>query len=493
MNLGWFLPILVLIPVLFSIISLVVRSAKAVLCFCAVGTFFTAVLSCSVAWKILHTVPVFAVRDWFMMDALSAYHLVVMMMVYSLSAFYGVIYFGREISLGQFSNKLGRRYGSLWFGSLSAMVLVLVSNNLGIMWVGIEATTLLTAFLICIHRSAGALEAMWKYLLMCSVGVAVAFLGILLVAASTAPVSLHGSEALLWTALRDSARQLDPSLLKAGFIFLVIGYGTKAGLAPMHNWLPDAHSQAPSPVSAVFSGILLNVALYCILRCLSLVELLPGNEGWGRGILVAVGLLSIVLAATFIVFQHDIKRLLAYSSVEHIGIITLGIGIGGFGSVAALFHMMNHSLAKIISFACAGELGQRFGTHDMRRLTGIIKQVPVWGTGLIVGLLVLIGVAPFAVFLSEFFILKAILDQHAYWTAGLFLVGVGVVFISVLYRVINMAWTPSVAIVESEKWTWLHGVFVGLPLTVLFLLGVWMPAPLLHVLSMAAGLIGGTP
>ena len=198
------------------------------------------------------------------------------MMVFVLSSFYAVGYFGQEAAARHFTPRLARRFGALWFGALWAMILVLVSNNLGIMWVGIEATTLLTAFLICIPVSPTSLEAMWKYLIMCSVGVAFAFIGTLLVAAAAAPAHLPPSDTLLWTRLRASAGLLDPRLLKAGFLFLLVGYGTKAGLAPMHNWLPDAHSQAPAPVSAIFSGFLLNAALYCILRY---VPLAGGGDG----------------------------------------------------------------------------------------------------------------------------------------------------------------------------------------------------------------------
>jgi hydrogenase-4 component F len=448
-----------------------------------------AALAAAVVWLASGAPPLYAAGHWLMLDALSAYHLAVMVAVYSLSALYGVSYFRDEIVGGQFGIRRARRYGALWFGSLAAMVLVLVSNNLGIMWVGIEATTLLTAFLICVHVSPGALEAMWKYLLMCSVGVAIAFTGTVLIAASTGPAGLRGTEALLWTNLRQAALELDPILLKAGFVLLVVGYGTKAGLAPMHNWLPDAHSQAPAPVSAVFSGFLLNAALYCVLRCLPVVETATGSVGWGQGILVVFGLLSITVAAVFIVAQHDIKRLLAYHSVEHLGIIALGLGTGGLGALAALFHTLNHSLCKALSFFCAGSLGQAYGTHDMRRVTQVLRTSPVWGSGLVGSLLALIGVAPFSLFLSEFLILKAAVGNGSYWTAALFLIGVGVVFVGALRHVIAMAWDPLSEPVPSRATHLAEGVLVFGPLTVLLVLGVWMPPPLLALLTQAAHLL----
>jgi hydrogenase-4 component F len=491
MNAGWLMPILVLVPVLCAGASLALRSARTIVWFCAAGTLVEAGLAAAAVSLAFRQGPLFAAGNWFMLDALSAYHLAVMMTVFSLSALYGVSYFREEIERREFTRKIARRYGGLWFGALAAMTVVLVSNNLGVMWVGIEATTLVTAFLICIHASPGSLEAMWKYLLMCSVGVAVAFIGTLLIVASTGPAELHGTQALLWTSLRDAVPRLNPVLLKAGFLFLVIGYGTKAGLAPMYNWLPDAHSQAPAPVSAIFSGFLLNAALYCILRCLPLVEAATGNTGWGRSILVVFGILSILVAAVFIVAQHDVKRLLAYHSVEHIGIIALGVGIGGFGTLAALFHTLNHSLCKALSFFCAGSLGQTYGTHDMRKMTRVLRLSPVWGSGLVGSLLALIGVAPFALFLSEFIILKAAVDSGAYWTAALFLTGVGVVFVGALRHVISMAWEPMSDPVSARSTYWQEGVLVFVPLAVLLVLGVWMPPSFLRGLSQAALVLGG--
>jgi hydrogenase-4 component F len=491
MNAGWLLPMLTLIPVLCAGVCFALRSPRRILWFCATATLAVAVVAAFAAYRVFRVGAFSAPGNWFMLDALSAYHMVVMMLVFSLSSLFNISYFREEVERGEFTKKLARRYGGLWLGSLAAMMLVLVSNNIGVMWVGIEASTLLTAFLICIHATPGALEAMWKYLLMCSVGVAVAFIGTLLLVASTTSAALPGTQALLWTNLRAAAAGLNPDLLKAGFLFLVIGYGTKAGLAPMHNWLPDAHSQAPAPVSAIFSGFLLNSALYCILRCLPLVEAATGNAGWGRSILIAFGVLSILVAAIFIVAQRDVKRMLAYSSVEHLGIIALGVGLGGLGAVAALFHMLNHSLSKSVSFCCSGRLGQIYGTHDMRRMTGMIRTAPAWGAGLVIGLLTLIGVAPFAIFLSEFMILKTALNTGFYWVGGLFLAGVGVVFIGVLRNAISMAWEPLKDDVGRRETYRMESVLMFAPLAALLVLGIWVPHPFLRVLEQAANILGG--
>jgi hydrogenase-4 component F len=381
----------------------------------------------------------------------------------------------------------------LWFGSAAAMTAVLLSNNLGLMWVGIEATTLLTAFLICVHVTPLSLEAMWKYLVVCSVGVAFAFVGTLLVAASAQRLGLDASEMLLWTRLRESAALLAPGPMKLAFLFLLVGYGTQAGLAPLHSWLPDAHSQAPAPVSALFSGFMLNTALYCLMRYLPLVEGATGGTGWGGGLLVVFGILSILLAAVFIVFQHDGKRLLAYHSVEHIGIIALGLGLGGIGIFAALWHTLNHAVCKALAFFSVGRLGQMYGTHDLGRMAGAMRRSPVWGIGFFGGVLALIGVAPFAIFMSEFQILRAAAAAHAFVALTLFLLGAGVVFVGALRHAMTSAWGEEVCEPKLQPGGVADAVLVFGALALLLLLGLWMPGPLRTALEQAALIVGGRP
>src|SRR6266851_9433806 len=282
-----------------------------------------------------------AADGWFYIDAFSAFYLVVLVLVFLLSSAFAGVYFAHETGQHGFTLPVARRFGALWLGSLTAMMLVLVSNNLGIMWVGMEATTLLSAFLISLYPSRLSLEAMWKYLIICSIGIAFAFMGTLLAAASIRSGSAAEADGLFWTKLASAEAHLDPTLMKFAFIFILVGYGTKAGLAPIHSWLPDAHSQAPTPVSAMFSGFLLNTALYCIMRFVPPTQHALGGN-FVSGLLIFFGSLSILVAADFIVFQQDAKRLLAYHSVEHLGIITLGFGLGPLGAFAALFHTLNH-------------------------------------------------------------------------------------------------------------------------------------------------------
>ena len=483
--------VLLAIPAAFGGLCLLLRPQRAVLAAACVGVLAEMLVAVRCAMAVFAHGSIETARGWLFLDALSAYHLVILLLVFLLSTVYARTYFGDEIRANTFTKTKARRFGALWFGALGAMVLVLVSNNLGIMWVGIEATTLLTAFLICIHVQPSSLEATWKYLIMCSVGVAFAFIGTLLVGISASKTGLDPSDRLLWTRLNEAAAGLNPATLKAGFLFILVGYGTKAGLAPMHSWLPDAHSQAPAPVSAVFSGFLLNTALYCILRYIPLVETATGHSGWGLSLMVLFGVVSILVAAAFIMFQHDVKRLLAYHSVEHMGIIALGIGLGGLGTFAGLFHTLNHSLCKTLAFFSAGRLGQIYGTHDMGRMAGSVRVAPLWGGALFASILALIGVAPFALFMSEFQILKSAVDGHSFWALGLFLGGTSVVFIAALKHAIQAAWgEPVVEPKVGSAGVADFAIVLG-PIGVLLVLGVWMPHFLFDALSQAAAVVRG--
>ena len=484
---------LLVVPFATAPACLLACSPRAVLGWSLAGGLLEGALGLAAAWQAFGDGPLFAAGQWLFLDALSAYNLAVLLVVYLLSTLYAFRYFAHEREAEGWTLRTARQFGGLWTGALGAMVVVLLSNNLGILWVGIEGTTVLTAFLICLHVTSVSLEAMWKYLLICSVGVGLAFMGTLLVAKSAVPLGLEPATTLLWTTLRDHAAHLDPGPARAGFLFLLVGYGTKAGLAPMHSWLPDAHSQAPAPVSALFSGFMLNTALYCLMRYLPIVEAANGHSGWAQQLLVMFGLASILVAAAFLLFQQDLKRLLAYSSVEHLGVITLGLGLGGLGTFAALFHSANHSLAKTLAFFSAGRLGQSHGTHDLSALRGTLRTHPAWGTGMLGALLALLGVAPFAPFMSELAIARAAVQSGATWTLILFLAGLSVVFVGVLRYVLGLAWGRPDREPLPERRGVLDVLLVVVPLGVLLLLGLWLPAPFEAVLLQAARVIGGAP
>ena len=433
-----------------------------------------------------------AADRWFYVDAFSAFHIIVLALVFVLSSAFASVYFGHERNDDAFTLVIARRFGGLWLGAQAAMLLVLASNNIGIMWVGMEATTLLTAFLISLHPSHLSLEAMWKYLIICSIGIAFAFMGTLLAAASIQSDGTTAGDALFWTKLASTKTHLDPTLMKFAFVFVLVGYGTKAGLAPIHSWLPDAHSQAPAPVSAMFSGFLLNTALYCIMRFVPPVQHALGQD-FASTLLLIFGTLSILVAASFIVFQRDAKRLLAYHSVEHMGIITLGYALGPIGTFAALFHTLNHSVCKSLAFFAVGRLGQRFGTHEMHAISGALKIDRLWGTALLISLLALIGVAPFSIFMSEYQLLRAAVGAGAWVTLVLFLVASSVVFVSALRHMIDMAFGNPAWDDRSAGDGKLSVPIVVVAVGLLLFLGVWMPLPLSDGIARAAAVLTGQP
>lgn len=493
MNAAGFLWILIALPPLGAGACLACRSRDSVTAVIRAGVLLWAAAALVFVREVRAEGSLSAGWGWIHLDALSAYHLLVMTAVFTLSSLYLPAYFRGEPE-GRRTDPAGmRRFGALWFGALAAMTLVLLSDNIGILWVGIEATTLVTAFLICTHRTPESMEAMWKYLIICSVGVAFAFMGTLFAGAAASGLHCPASQALLWTCLNENAARLDPVLMKVAFLFLLVGYGTKAGIAPMHSWLPDAHSQAPAPVSALFSGFMLNAALYAVMRYMPLVEAATGNAGWSHRLLLFFGLASLLTAAAFIASQRDLKRLLAYCSIEHIGIIAIGLGLGGLGTFAALLHTLNHSLAKSLAFFAAGRLGQMHGTHDMHRLAGSLKTAPVWGGALLVSLLALVGAAPFAVFMSELLLLFAAAGQGAHWTLGLFLAGAAAVFVGILRNVIPLAWGDPAGDPRPERAGMTEKLLVAVCLGALLLLGLWLPRPLTDMLAAAVRIVEGAP
>src|SRR5437762_7320315 len=431
-----------------------------------------------------------AAEDWFYVDAFSAFHIVVLVLVFLLSSAFAGVYFTSETEHDAFAPPIARRFGALWLGSLAAMLLVLTSNNLGIMWVGMEATTLLSAFLISLYPTRLSLEAMWKFLIICSIGIAFAFMGTLLAAASIQSGGIVEADALLWTHLASPEAHLDPILMKFAFVFVLVGYGTKDGLALIHYWLPDAHSQAPAPVSAMFSGFLLNTALYCVMRFVPPAQHALGPN-FANGLLIVFGTLSILVAAGFIVFQRDAKRLLAYHSVEHMGIIALGYGLGPLGAFAALFHTLNHSVCKSLAFFAVGRLGQRFGSHDMHAISGALRADSLWGIALLVSVLALIGVAPFSIFMSEYQLLRAAVGTGAWLALALFLAASGVVFLSALRHVIDMAYGTPGAPERALPNGRLAVPIVAVAIALLVVLGLWMPLSLSDAIGSAAAVLAG--
>jgi hydrogenase-4 component F len=319
------------------------------------------------------------------------------------------------------------------------MLLALTTNNMGIVWVAMEAATLTTVLLVSVYRTAASLEAAWKYFILCGVGIAQALFGTVLLYMAAAKVispELGGSGgALLWTNLEAIKAQLDPNIITLAFAFLFIGYGTKVGLVPVHNWLPDAHAEGPTPVSAVLSGLLLNVALYAVLRCKMLTDGALGSSHLSGLLMMGFGLLSVVAAVFFLIRQKDVKRMFAYSSIEHMGMMTFAFGMGGpIATYAGLLHMTVHSLIKSAIFFAVGHATQKAGTQIMENIRGLIKVSPTVAWGLMLGALAILGMPPFGVFASEFLIVTTAMRDHP-WATPFLLIALGLAFASVFSRV----------------------------------------------------------
>ena len=370
---------------------------------------------------------------------------------------------------------------------LSTMTMVTLSDHIMVMWIAIEATTLASAPLIYTHRSALSLEATWKYVLICSVGIAMALLGSILITVAMdvgkvdAPIS--------FSALTDVAGQLNPMWLKAGFVFILVGYGTKMGLAPMHTWLPDAHSEAPSPASALLSGVLLNCAYLGIFKTNKIMHA-AGLDGFSSPILIVFGLLSIVAAATFILKQTEYKRMLAYSSIENMGIIAVGTGIGGLGAYGALICMIHHSLIKSSLFLTSGNILLGFGSRLIEETGGLVSRMPKTFVAFLGGFAGIAGFPPFGLFIGELLIVIAAFRTGHYIEAGVFILSLCVILAGLSNNILKISFGQPQAAGQVEE-----AASMVLPqyalLTTSLVLCFWMPDTLYQTLINAAHAIGG--
>ena len=372
---------------------------------------------------------------------------------------------------------------------ISAMSLACVSRHLGLYWVAIETTTLVSAPLITLHRNPRSLEAAWKYLLICSVGIAIALLGIFFLATAAG----DAAKDMTMTNLISSAGTMDKIWLKAAFILLLVGFGTKMGLAPMHTWLPDAHSEAPSMVSALLSGALLNCAFLGILRCHAICSA-AGLGDFSGDLLVKFGLLSMVTAGIFIIRQTDYKRMLAYSSIEHMGILALGVGTGGLAATGAMLHTVTHAAAKAMLFLTAGNILARYKTKKIASVQGAIGVMPTTAILWLGGILAITGTPPSGVFISEFIILKGLLESGGTLSVILYLLTLAVVFTAMMRFAIPMVFGTFRGNIQSPearrepRWSVIGPVALAL---VLVVLGLTVPDRLWQALSGAAAYFGG--
>ncbi len=381
-------------------------------------------LSLWLAIDVFNSGAILSSDHYFIIDSFNVYLIVLTAFVGLTTAIFSDPYMAHEKELGKLNNKRLKLYYSMYQGFMFAMYLVLTTNNMGIMWVAMEAATLATVLLVSLYRTPESIEAAWKYFILCGVGIAQALFGTILLYYAAIQIS-DSENALMWSVLYDNASLLNDDILEIAFVFMLVGYGTKIGLAPLHNWLPDAHSEGPTPMSAVLSGLLLNDALYAVVRNKMLVDGATDSHIAGY-LMMGFGLLSFLVAAFFLHRQKDIKRLFSYSSIEHMGMMTFAFGIGTpFATFAALLHMTVHSLTKSAIFVTVGHAAQIAGTQKIEQIRGLIKTQPQVGWGLLIGTLAIAGFPPFGVFTSEFLVLLA--TMHSYpWLTPLLLLGIGI-------------------------------------------------------------------
>jgi len=387
----------------------------------------TLVCSLWLALTVFEHGPLLSESKLLYIDAFNVYLVVLTAFVGLTTAIFSRPYMQHEVVTRNLSRGRMRLYRSMYQGFMFAMFAALTTNNIGILWVAMEGATLATVLLVSLYRTPEAVEAAWKYFILCGVGIAQALFGTVLMFFAAERVIPNRDDALLWNVLYGSAGQLEPTVLTLSFVFLLVGYGTKVGLVPLHNWLPDAHSEGPTPMSAILSGLLLNVALYALVRVKMLVD---GSlhSGLAGHLMMGFGLLSFVVAGLFLHRQRDIKRMYSYSSIEHMGLMTFAFGVGGpLATFGALLHMTVHSLTKSAIFITVGHAAQIAGTQSIEKIRGLIRTQPAVGWGLLIGTVAIAGFPPFGVFTSEFLVLSATMKAWP-WLALPLLVGLGIAF-----------------------------------------------------------------
>ncbi len=500
---------LVGIPLLGAAVALILRRAALVRVLLPVTAVLHAALTAATFLRPVEPL----LGGWLALDALGRLFLAVTSALFLLVSFYTVGYLATETAEdhpgtrggGFFPNAPQAVFVACLLAFLSMMTLVTVSQHFGILWVAVEGTTLASAPLIYFHRHARSLEATWKYLLICSVGIAMALLGSFFLAIAGEVVG-GGATPMDVPSLLVHASGMHPRWLKASFVLLLVGYGTKMGLAPLHSWLPDAHSESPSAVSALLSGALLNTAFLGILRAHQ-VLLAAGQGAFSSRLLLIFGLLSMGFGAIFILAQTDYKRLLAYSSVEHMGILALGVGVGGAATAGAMLHLINHSIAKGLLFLVAGNILAAYKTRSIFAVRGLLISRPVSGILWMMGLFAIVGSPPFGTFPSEFVVLRGTLQAGGWLVPTLYLGALALAFIGLTRTFLGMAQglpttLPAAAIpgtqsgtVSAETGNKREPLLLIVPPAILAVLslafGLYLPEPLREVLTHAAQALGG--
>ena len=439
---------------------------------------------------IIHEKTITAFGNAFYIDSFGAVILLPISIVGFVSVLYSKNYMGRQYDIGLVDDKHIVRYYQGLSIFLLSMLVVPITNNLGVMWVTVEATTLVSVLLIMLYFKENAIEAAWKYLIIATVGLSFALIGTVFF--YYANITAGSSEdAMNWTGMVHNSKLFDPNLVKIAFVFILVGYGTKAGLAPMHTWLPDAHSEAPTPVSALLSGVLLNCALYGIIR-FHIVSSGTLGPAFSNQLLIMLAVVSIGIAAASIYFQKDMKRMLAYSSVEHMGLVSLGIGFGGmFGIYGAILQIINHAIAKPLMFFASGTVSQKYETKVMSKIKGIIKVMPVTGALFLIGGFALVGMPPFNIFLSEFLVLSSGFQSGQFLVTMIVIAFLVITFAVFLRHLIKMVFGNPVVEMKKDDMGKLAVIPMVILASLVIIFGFYIPDQLQTLVHNAATIISG--
>jgi hydrogenase-4 component F len=443
-------------------------------------------LATFIAALLLLVLPRPAAGAYVLVDDLNIVFVVLNSFVGFTTSLFSASYIAHELQTGRLTPAYLRFYHAMYQVMMFGMNLAFVSNNIGLMWVAVEVATLTTVLMVGIYRTHAALEAAWKYFILGSVGIAFALFGTILVYMAALPVIGEGNDAMVWTLLIERAREFDTGLLNVAFVFLFLGYGTKVGLAPLHAWLPDAHAEGPTPISAVLSGLLLNVALYALLRFKMLLAANPEALAPGT-LMVTMGLGSLLFAAFMLYRRRDIKRLFAYSSIEHMGIIVFAFGMGGpLANFAGLLHMVMHSLTKSAIFFAVGHITQIKGTQQISEIRGLTETHPALGWGLVVGVAAIAGLPPLGIFMSEFLVVSSTFARQPL-LAMVLVVGLLVAFGALMLRLTSVAFGEPRGSTQPAQASYVP-MFAHLALVLVA--GVYLPAPIVAWFQHVAQLLG---
>jgi hydrogenase-4 component F len=460
------------------------RSAKTVNLIISTATFATALM---LAIEVFRQGPILSGSKLFYIDGFNVYLILLNAFVGMTTAIFSGPYMEHEVAIGRVDDQRMRLYYSMYQGFLFTMLMALSTNNLGILWVSVEGATLATVLLVSLYRTHESIEAGWKYFIICGVGISQALFGTILVYFAAVKIIPGSEEGLLWTVLQQHAARMDGGVMALAFVFLLVGYGTKVGLVPLHNWLPDAHSEGPTPMSAILSGLLLNIALYAVVRFKMLVDPALGHHLAGN-LMMGFGMLSFSVAGLLLHRQYDVKRMFSYSSIEHMGLMTFAFGIGGpLATFGALLHMIVHSLTKSAIFITVGHATHVAGTQKMSDIRGLIRTQPFVGWGLLIGTCAIAGFPPFGVFTSEFLLFNATIKSYP-WLAPPLVLGLSIAFAGLFRNLQPMVFGEPPAgqkPVVANMWP----VFIHLALVLW--LGISIPTVLAQWLDQATVMLVG--